>query len=85
MKLDTRAFALAVGILWGAAVFFVAVAHLIWPPYGGAFLSGVASVYPGYTGGQSAAQVFLGTGYAFLDAGIAGSALAWLYNCLSRR
>jgi hypothetical protein len=85
MKLDIKALGLAAGILWGVAVFFVALANLIWAPYGGAFLSGVASVYPGYTGGRSVAQVIVGTGYAFVDGGIAGGVLAWLYNCLSGR
>jgi len=85
MKLDIKGLALAGGILWAAAMFFVALGNLIWPPYGAAFLRAIASVYPGYTGEPSISQVVVGTGYALVDGGIAGGLLAWLYNLLSRR
>ena len=85
MKLDIKAVALAGGILWGAAILLVTLLNLIWPMYGKAFLDGLASVYPGYAGGGSAAQVIVGVGYAFVDGGIAAGIFGWLYNCLSRR
>jgi hypothetical protein len=84
VRLDIKALALAAGILWGVAVLGVALANLIWPSYGGVFLGGLASVYPGYRGERSVTDALVVTGYAFVDGGIAGAVLAWLYNCLSR-
>lgn len=85
MKLDVRGLAFAGGIVWGGAMFLVALANLAWPTYGTAFLQAMASVYPGYVGERSIGQVIVGTGYALVDGGIAGGVLAWLYNRLSRR
>jgi hypothetical protein len=84
MKLRPFAFALAAGLLWGGALLLVSLAHALWPPYGGAFLSVVASIYPGYTsdGGGSVVVVTL---YGLVDGGIAGLILAWLYNLIADR
>ena len=38
MKLDVKALAIALGVLWGLAIFLTAVANLIWPTYGRTFL-----------------------------------------------
>src|SRR3974390_2200568 len=48
MRLYVRAVAGAFGILWGACVFFLGVANMIWPTYGQAILQLCASIYPGY-------------------------------------
>lgn len=48
MKLSLKSLSITVAVLWGAIVFLVAIANLIWPPYGAAFLNTVSSVYPGY-------------------------------------
>lgn len=85
MKLDVWGFGLAAGILWGACMLVLGLANLIWPPYAAAFLQAMASVYPGYTGERTLAQVVVGTIYALVDGGIAGAVLAWLYNKLGRR
>ncbi len=85
MRLDIKALALAMGILWGAGVLIMALANLIWPVYGKVFLDGLASVYPGYHAGRNVTDVLVGTGYAFVDGGIGGGVLAWLYNCLTGR
>lgn len=84
MKLDVKSLALAAGVVWGGGMFLVALANLTWPTYGAAFLQAMASVYPGYVGERSVAQVVVGTGYAFVDGAIAGGLLAWLYNRLAR-
>lgn len=83
MRLSIKGLALAAGILWGAAILGVALANLIWPPYGTAFLQVMASVYPGYSGERHVQQVLIGTGYALVDGGVAGALMAWLYNRLS--
>jgi len=84
MKLDIKALALTVGLFWGAAVLIVAVANLIWPGYGRAFLDLSASIYPGYRPGAGVGSVITGTLYALVDGAICGALLAWLYNLLAR-
>lgn len=83
MRLSIKGLALAAGILWGAAILGVALANVIWPPYGTGFLQVMASVYPGYSGERHVRQVLIGTGYALLDGGVAGALMAWLYNRLA--
>jgi hypothetical protein len=85
MKLDIKALALATGFLWGLAVLSTALANLIWPEYGRAFLDGLASVYPGYHAGRTVTDVLVGTGYALVDGGFGGGLLGYIYNCLSGR
>lgn len=81
MKLSVKALAVSFGILWGAAVFLVGIAHLIWPGYGTAMLELAASIYPGYSIGGFG-SVIVGTLYAIIDGAIAGGVFAWLYNAL---
>ena len=82
MKLSIKKFALSCGILWGAAIFIVSLANLVWPDYGDVFLGVVASIYPGYEAMQGIASVIIGTLYALVDATIAGTIFACLYNFL---
>ena len=49
MRFSVIPLALALGVFWGAAILIVAVANLIWPNYGRAFLDLAASLYPGTT------------------------------------
>lgn len=80
MKLNVKALTLTAGILWGAAVFLVGIANLIWPGYGTAFLQVIASLYPGYNATSSFGSVIIGTLYALVDGAIAGLVFTWLYN-----
>jgi hypothetical protein len=82
MRLNLKALAIALGLGWGAGVFFVGVAHLVWPGYGGAFLTLVASIYPGYHIGGFG-EVIVGTLYAILDGAVCGIVIGWLYNATS--
>ena len=85
MKLDVKAMALTIGLLWGAAMFLTGTANLIWDVYGEDFLDVMASVYPGYDATTSFAQVIVGTLYALLDGAVGGAVVAWLYNRLAAR
>jgi hypothetical protein len=80
MKLNLKALALTVGILWAAAVFITGVANLIWSGYGTKFLEVVASIYPGYKAARSFGDLLAGTGYALVDGAISGLIFGWLYN-----
>ncbi|MFQ6023604.1 MAG: hypothetical protein ACE5NW_12875 [Acidiferrobacterales bacterium] len=81
MKLDIKAMAITLALVWGIlAMFLVGVANLIWPNYGQAFLEVMASIYPGYTASASFGQMILGTLYGLVDGAVAGAVFAWLYN-----
>jgi hypothetical protein len=80
MKLDVKAMAITLGLIWGLLMLIVGLANLIWPGYGQAFLDVMASVYPGYKATASIGQVITGTGYALVDATIGGAVCAWVYN-----
>lgn len=84
MKLSIKAFALAAALVWAGGFLFVGLVNLVWPPYGGAFLDVMSSIYPGYSAMASFGNVLIGSLYALLDAAIAGAVLAWLYNLFAR-
>jgi hypothetical protein len=79
MKLSVKALAIAFAIFWGAALFLIGIANLIWPGYGRGFLELMASVYPGYTVGGFG-SVIVATLYGLVDGAVSGAVLAWLYN-----
>lgn len=80
MKFNLRAIALAAGILWACAILITAIANLIWPTYGHAFLQTIASLYPGYDAERSVSDVIIGTLYALLDGAFCGLIFGWVYN-----
>jgi hypothetical protein len=63
----------------------VALANLIWPSYGRAFLELAASIYPGYQPGSGLGSVITGTLYGLVDGAVSGAVFAWLYNVLAQR
>jgi hypothetical protein len=80
MKLNVKAMAFGIGIVWGAAVLLTGIANLLWTGYGRIFLQCMASVYPGYKASGSIGDLIIGVAYAGVDGGIFGLLLAWLYN-----
>ena len=84
MKLNVTAFALAAGILWGGAFLVVALANIVWPSYGRAFLEIAASLYPGYSPGSGVRSAVVGALYGLVDGTIGAAVFAWLYNVLVR-
>ena len=85
MKLDVKAMALTIGLLWGAAMFLAGIANLIWDGYGDDFLYVMDSLYPGYEATASFGQVIVGTLYGLVDGTVGGAIVAWLYNRLAAR
>ena len=85
MKLNIKALCFASGILWATAILILGVANMIWPPYGGAFLQIIASIYPGYHAVASVGSVIVGALYALVDGAIAGLLFGWLYNIFSSK
>jgi len=83
MKFSVIAMASTLGVLWGAAILIVALANLIWPSYGVAFLELAASIYPGYRPSSGLGSVITGTLYGLVDGAGAGAVFAWLYNLMA--
>lgn len=82
MKLNVKAFGLACGILWGASLIVMGIIAMIAPDYMGNFVRAVGSKYIGYN--TTAFGILIGGVWGFIDAGIGGLILAWLYNKLSK-
>jgi len=79
MKLDVKASAITVAVVFALAVFSVALVNRFFSGYGNGFLRMVASLYPGFhPGGMRAGLV--GTAYAALDGAVTGAIVAWVYN-----
>ncbi|MDX1375882.1 MAG: hypothetical protein R3357_09990 [Burkholderiales bacterium] len=84
MRFDIKALALTAGLFWGAAILLTALANMIWPDYGRAFLDLSASLYPGYRPGTGIGSVVIGTLYGLVDGAVCGAVIAWLYNALAK-
>lgn len=83
MKLNLKALTLSAAIVWGGAVLIVGVANSIWPGYGKAFLTMLASIYPGFGATGTFGDALVGTGYALVDAAVVGFVFGWLYNLIA--
>ena len=81
MKLNVKAMAISLALIWGVlAMFLVGLANMIWPGYAQAFLDLMASIYPGYKATATFWQVVVGMLYGLVDGAICGALFAWLYN-----
>ena len=80
MKLNLKALTMASAIAWGACFLLIAVANVVWPPYGESWLQLGQAIYPGYNGPAGFGSVIIVTIYAALDGAVAGAVVAWLYN-----
>ncbi len=77
MKMNIKALALSIGIIWGLAIFLLTVWFLIMG-YNGDLLTKLGSVYLGYS--VSWLGAFIGFIYGFIDGLIGGALLGFLYN-----
>ena len=84
MKINSKALALTLGIIWGTGVFIVGMVNLFWPNYGANALELIASIYPGYKGTSTLGSVLTATAYSAVDAALFGLVIGWLYNRLAR-
>jgi hypothetical protein len=81
MRLNVRALALSLGIVWGAMIFlFTWWLYIRQISVGAPTL--VGKVYPYFT--ISPLGSLLGLIYGFIDGFIVGVVIAWLYNGLNR-
>lgn len=80
-KLDVRAFGLATGILWGGCMFLLGLINTYYK-LGGAIEQTMGTLYIGYKSTLSGS--IIGGIWGFIDAGLGGVILAWLYNKFSQ-
>ena len=81
-KLNVKAFGLASGVLWGTSMIVMGIVAMTVPGYGGGFVRAIGSMYIGYK--ATALGCIIGGLWGFIDAGIGGLVLAWLYNKLAK-
>ncbi|GBE01501.1 hypothetical protein BMS3Bbin06_01209 [bacterium BMS3Bbin06] len=80
MRLKPFALGIAVGVLWGGAL-FITTWLSYFTGYGTLFLKTLAeSIYPGYS--ITPAGSFLGLCYGFIDGFVSASIIGWIYNRL---
>jgi hypothetical protein len=77
MKINIKALALSIGIVWGLAVFLLTVWFLVIGSQG-QLLSKLGTVYLGYS--VSWIGAFIGFVYGFIDGLIFGALVGFLYN-----
>ena len=80
-KLDIKAFGLALGIVWGAAMFLLGLTTMWWN-WGEGLQFIFGTLYIGYK--PTFLGSIIGGVWGFIDAGIGGVVVAWLYNKLTR-
>ena len=82
MKLNIKAFGLALGIVWAVGVMIMGIIVMIFQNYGAGFVDALGSLYIGYK--ATVLGVVIGGAWAFVDAGIFGLVVAWVYNKLAK-
>ena len=82
MKLNVKAFALSVGIVWGLGLFVLTW----WLIYFDGF-TGKPTLFAEFYRGHnvSALGSVIGLAWGFFDGIVGGAVFAWLYNCLAGR
>ena len=85
MKLFVKSLAIAAALLAAFSFLFVSLLNSILPPYGGAFLALLTSLYVGYDPMAGPISVLVGTLYSLIAGAVAGALFGWLYNSFVER
>jgi hypothetical protein len=81
-KLNTKAVALALGIMWSLGILSISLLVLFTTSYLHNMVDFLSTVYLGYS--LSFSGIITGMVWGFFDAAIGGFVFAWLYNKLSK-
>ena len=76
MRLSVRGLALAIGVTWGVGVFCLGLASMA--GWGVALVDALGAIYIGFR--ATILGSLIGALWAFVDGGLGGVLLAWLYN-----
>ena len=82
MKLSVKSLVIAAALLKALCFLFVSLLNLILPPYGGALLALLSSLYLGYDPTAGPISLLVGTLYSLIAGAVAGGIFGWLYNSL---
>ena len=82
MKLSVKSLVIAAALLKALCFLFVSLLNLILPPYGGALLALLSSLYLGYDPTAGPISLLVGTLYSLIVGAVAGGLFGWLYNSL---
>lgn len=85
MKLSVKSLVIAAALVKAIGFLFVALLNLILPPYGGAFLALLSSLYLGYDASAGPISVLVGSIYSLITGAVAGALFGWLYNSFVER
>ena len=77
-KLNKKALALALGLMWSLGVLFMSVTALTTESYLHNIVDFITTIYLGYS--LSFEGIVTGMVWGFFDAAIGGYVFAWLYN-----
>ena len=81
--LNTKAFALSAGIIWGLTIFLTTLLSVATGGYGKVILESYGNLHPGYS--ISIVGASIGLAYAFICAFVGIYVLVGLYNKLEKR
>ena len=73
MKLSVKSLTITAALLKALCFLFVSLLNLILPPYGGAFLVLLTSLYLGYDPSTGPVSVLVGTLYSLIAGAVAGA------------
>jgi hypothetical protein len=85
VKLSVKSLVIAAAFLNALCFLFVSLLNLILPPYGGAYLALLTSLYIGYDPLAPPISLIIGTLYSLIAGGVAGALFGWLYNSFVER
>ncbi len=81
-RLDAISLGLAFGIMWGLGVFILGIMAMA-ADWGTEIVVLMSSVYLGFD--PSIAGSLIGAAWGFVDGGVGGFLIAWLYNVILTR
>jgi hypothetical protein len=85
MKLSLKSMVIAGALFKVIGFLFISLMNLVLPPYGGAYLAMLSSLYPGYDPVVAPVGMIIGTCYSLLAGALAGLVFGWLYNLFAKR
>jgi len=80
-KLDVKALGLTLGIVWGGGMFLLGLTALL-GGWGTQWVRAMGSLYIGYE--PTVVGSIIGGAWGFVDAGIGGLLIAFIYNKLAK-
>jgi len=80
-KLNVKAMGLTLGIIWSVATIIMGITSMFFD-YGIGMVKAIGALYIGYQ--PTPLGILIGAVWGFVDAGIFGLVLAWLYNKLAK-